>query len=385
MSKRKVTETSSTTDEVAKEALTEQGLDEKLVDRAKSIVIRSSDRVMQDENKQPFVVNQRSVAVTLNTGTSEPQWPIVQPADPVKIYPNKPKPQRTDGWQVAVILPDPQIGYRRLDTEELENFHDEKAIDVALHILAAVRKQETVDRVVNLGDFLDLPGQGKYAQEAGFALTTQLAVNYGHQFLARQRAICPEAKIDVIEGNHDKRLGDYVSRNAMSAFGLRRAGDPPEAWPALSIPNLLRVDDLDINWVEGYPAGGVWLNDHIRCIHGEKVRSSGSTASAVINDSRHSVIFGHVHRIETQHKTDRDRNGPYWKFASSPGCLCRTDGAVPSFHSSVDKVGGSIKNYENWQQGMMVVYYRQDSNEYSIEPIQIIDGKGIWRGKEYVA
>src|SRR5690606_21718345 len=146
------------------------------------------------------------------------------------------------------------IGYRRLVDDTLESFHDEDAIDVALQVLAAARKAHPIDRVVNLGDFLDLPAQGKYAQEAGFAGLTQAAINYGHQFLARQRAICPEAPISIIEGNHDKRLGAFVAAHAMAAFGLRKAGDPPTSRPTLSVPYLLRVDGLDVEGVEGYPA-----------------------------------------------------------------------------------------------------------------------------------
>ena len=371
-----------TQDEIRK-ALKKQGLDESHLGK---ITVTGTEKTVTDDAGNITTTDQviRKIVIHPDWDTG-PAWPVVQPASPVKITFNKPKPERTDGWKTSVILPDPQIGYRRCDDESLETFHDEQAIDVALQVLAAARKQHTIDRVVNLGDYLDLPAQGRYAQEPGFALTTQLAVNYGHQFLAKQRAICPEAKISIIEGNHDKRLGDYVKRNAMAAFGLRKAGDPPESWPTISIPYLLRVDELDVEWVEGYPAGGVWLNDHIQCIHGQKVRSSGSTASAVINESRHSVIFGHVHRIETQYRTDKGRHGAYRKFAATPGCLCRVDGAVPSFHSSLDRTGGSITNYENWQQGLMIVHHRDDDHRYSIEMVEINEGSAIWRGKEYRA
>jgi hypothetical protein len=41
-----------------------------------------------------------------------------------------------------------------------------------------------------------------------------------------------------------------------------------------------------------------------------------------------SVIFGHVHRIESKFKTRRHREGPKRSFAHTPGCLARIDGAV---------------------------------------------------------
>lgn len=363
--------------------LNERGMDESLVGAVEKVTLSEWQGLTKNEDGEAEVTDLSSTRIVLHPSwASGPAWPVVQKAKPTRIVPNKPKPVRTDGWHTAVILPDPQIGYRRVG-EELEPFHDESAIEVALDVLADVRKAYPVDRVVNLGDFLDLPAQSRWAQEPGYALTTQAAIDYGHQFLARQRATCPEATISVIEGNHDKRLGDYITKNAMAAFGLRRATDPPDSWPTLSLPYLLRVDDLGIEWVEGYPAGGVWLNDHIQCIHGQKVRSSGSTASAVINDSRHSVIFGHVHRIEVQYRTDKTREGGYRKFAATPGCLCRIDGAVPSFHSSIDKTGGSIKNYENWQQGLMIVHYSDET--YSIEMVEINNGRSVFRGKVYEA
>lgn len=367
-------------------ALNEHGLDESHLGAVEKVTLSEWQGMSKNADGEVEVTDLAGTKLVLHPDWAKgPAWPVVQPAAPVKITPNRPRPTRDDGWKTAVIFPDPQIGFRRLANETMESFHDEKAIDVALQVLAAARKAHPIDRVVNLGDFLDLPGQGKYAQEAGFALTTQAAIDYGHQFLARQRAICPEAKISIIEGNHDKRLGDYVARNAMAAFGLRKAGDPPASWPVMSLPYLLRIEDLDIEWIEGYPAGGLWLNDHIQCIHGQKVRSSGSTASAVINDSRHSVIFGHVHRIEVQHRTDKSRHAAYRKFAATPGCLCRTDGAVPSFHSSIDRTGGSITNYENWQQGLMIVHHREDDHRYSLEMVEIHDGTAIWRGQEYTA
>lgn len=379
--------------EVADQALREhvaqvlksQGLDEDHVGSVERVTLSDWQGMIKNAEGEVEVQDLSGTKLVLHPSwNAGPQWPVVQQAAPTKITPNKPRPQRTDGWKTAVILPDPQIGYREVN-DELDPFHDEAAIDVALQVLAAARKAHGVDMVVNLGDFLDLPAQGRYAQEPAFALTTQAAVDYGHEFLARQRAICPDARISVIEGNHDKRLGNYVAANAMAAFGLRKAGDPPSSWPTISVPYLLRVDELDVEWVEGYPASSVWLNDHIECIHGLKVRSSGSTASAVINDSRHSVIFGHVHRIEVQYKTDKTKDGGYRKFAATPGCLCRLDGAVPSFKSATNKEGTPITSYENWQQGLMVVNFRDDDHEYSVEMIEINKGKAVWRGQEYRA
>lgn len=312
------------------------------------------------------------------TWADGPEWPVVQPAAPTVIKPPAKRPKPT-GLPVAVVLPDPQIGYRRdVETGELDPFHDEAALTVALQITADAQPAQ----VVNLGDLLDLPEWGPYEQEPAFQQTTQPTIDRAHRFLAEQRAAAPDAKIVLLEGNHDRRLEKAIRRNAMSAFGLRRANEP-ESWPVLSVPNLLRLDDLDVTYVGGYPAGIHWVNDNLACIHGHKVRSSGSTAAAVIDDERVSMIFGHVHRIELQHRTRRTRYGAKQSFAASPGCLSRIDGAVPSVKSSTDPMGRPVLSWQNWQQGIAVVEYEPGDGRFWLELVPIIDGTARWRGKTY--
>jgi len=238
-------------------------------------------------------------------------------------------PKRTPallrGWKTAVILPDPQFGFRDVGDgdADLDPFHDDRAIDVALQVLAAVSSETRVDEIVNLGDFLDLPAHSRYDQHPNWQRTTQAAIDAGHRFLARQRATSPKSRIVVLEGNHDKRIQDKVLAFNAASFGLRRA-DVPDDWPQLSAPFLLRTEDLGVVWLDGYPAREYWLSDSIKCIHGTIVRSSGSTASAYSRSERTSTIFGHIHRVEVHHTTQQDRSGAVRLFAATPGCLlCR--------------------------------------------------------------
>lgn len=308
-----------------------------------------------------------------------PDWPVVQQAKPTKVTPAKTtKKSSPDGWETAIILPDVQVGFRQFP-EGLDPFHDEVAMQLALKIVRDLNP----DLIVNLGDFLDLPNFGTYEQEPAFANTTQETLDRGHMFLAEQRAAAPNAAIELIEGNHDRRLQKMILKNAMTAFGLRRAGDPPEAWPVMSVPYLLRLDDLDVKYVEGYPAGITWINENLACVHGSKVRSNGSTAAAVVDDERVSIIHGHIHRIEEQHKTRRTASGPKFSFAASPGCLCRIDGAVPSAKSSTDSTGRPVNAVENWQQGLAVVHYEPGNGRFSYQAVPIYDGWAMYNGKEY--
>lgn len=304
---------------------------------------------------------------------------IVKPARPPKKT-----PALLSGWKTAVILPDPQFGYRDVDGV-LDPFHDADAIDVATQILAAVAQDSRVDVVVNLGDFLDLPAQSKYEQHEQWQNTSQNAINAGHLWLAEQRATVPSSQIVVLEGNHDKRLTDSVTKFNMASAGLKRASAPPTAWPVLSAPFLLDVDALDIEWLDGYPARKFWLNDWIKCVHGSIVRSSASTASAYARSERTSTIFGHIHRLEIHHTTQQDRYGPIRNFAATPGCLCRVDGAVPSMKGAQSLSGIPLKSYEDWQQGMLVVRYKDDDPRYVLEAVHIQDGWAMYGGVEFNA
>lgn len=332
-----------------------------------------SDRLEQVTNRADSLV----ITPSWETG---PEWPVVQPAKPCAVKAPAAKAEPTDGWHTAVILPDPQIGYRRYEDGTLDPFHDEKAMAVALKLVKALKPQ----LVVNLGDFLDFAQFGTYEQEPAFALTTQAGIDRGHRFLAEQRAAAPHADIRLLEGNHDRRLLKSIIKNAMAAFGLRRA-NAPESWPVLSVPHLLRLDELGVEYVEGYPAGVTWINDNVACIHGHKVRSAGSTAMAVVDDERVSTIFGHVHRIELQHKTRRTKDGPRFSFAATPGCLCRLDGAVPSTKSSTDSAGRPVGSVENWQQGVAVVTFEPGNGRFAYEVAAIYDGELTFRGRRYEA
>lgn len=313
-----------------------------------------------------------------------PKWDTVGQAQPVVIAAPKPAKKVKTKHKVAIALPDPQIGYRWLFDRGWDPFHDEAAMDVAVQIISYLEETDRVDWVVNLGDFLDLAAQGKYEQEAGFAGTTQEALNRGHLFLQQQRAAAgPKADIVLVEGNHDRRMEKFILANSAAAWGLKRAN--MDELPVMSIPYLLRLDEIGVEYIDAYPAGAYWLTPKLRAIHGTKARSNGSTAAAYTNADPHiSTIFGHSHRLEIQSRTVFDRDGAIRTVAVSPGCLCRIDGAVPSVNGSTHVDGSPAKHYENWQQGIVVVTITENEEPF-FEMVQIKDGEAWFRGQRFKA
>ena len=331
----------------------------------------------KDDDGNAHTVDMHGIVLSPKWETG-PEWDFVRQAPPSIIRPVK-RNATAKKTRTTVILPDPQIGFRRLDSGEMIPMHDEDAMLLALQIARDAKP----DTIVNLGDFVDLPEwSSKFLVLPEFVLTTQPAIDRGHRFLAEQRAIAPEASIKLLAGNHDDRLGKAIAKNAMAALRLRRAESPNEM-PVLSMPYLLRLEELGVEYVSGYPAGRIQIasggtgQTPLYAIHGEKL-----DIAKVAKEERQSFIQGHIHRLAHHCMTYEYAGQPETVVALSPGCLCRVDGAVPSTRSSVDDRGMPLVRWEAWQQGLAVVEEDEDGF-YSIETVQIIGGKAFWRGKRY--
>lgn len=298
----------------------------------------------------------------------EPQWPLVTRVESKRL-PRRESEPRTSSRR-AVILSDLQIPYQ-----------DEKAVEVALKILRDAKP----DKVILLGDMLDLAPYGKFINEPEWASGVQDAIIRAHQLLVTLRQMCPTAEIAVLEGNHDARLPKDMKVNSAKSLRLKRA-DQLDGWPVMSVPYLTAMDSLDVQYLAGYPANRYWINDNLQVRHGQRVTSAGSTAKLVSDDERVSTIFGHVHRIESHMKTVQTRSGGKTSGAYSIGCLCRIDGSVPSTKSGYDLDGTPIENYENWQSGFAVVDYEDGDSPFHVQTIYINsfnNHRAIWNGRLY--
>lgn len=312
---------------------------------------------------------------------SGPEWQVVQRGPEIRLPKPTAKAAPAEGFKTCVVIPDIQFGFFRNRDGELEPTHDEDAIKVALLVIEHLKPE----LIVCVGDNLDLPEMGKYVTYPSYALTTQATIDRATVFCGEMRAAAPHARIVWLAGNHEERMPKYIVQNAAAAYGLRR-GSAPESWPVLSVPFLCRMDEFGVEYKPGYPASDIWVNKKLRIIHGDRVKSSGSTAHVYLNAEKSSVIYGHIHRIETAYKTREDFEGPRTIMAASPGCLCRIDGAIPSTKGGVDLDGRPIERHENWQNGLGVVMYEDDGDHrFSYECMPIYSGWGMLRGKQFSA
>jgi hypothetical protein len=331
----------------------------------------------KDKEGEAHTIDMVGIALTPNWAEG-PSWPVVQPGPRVAVRaPKAWKPADRDHL-VCVELPDIQAGFWRGRDGQLHPTHDDRAIDVVLEVIRLTKP----DVVVVGGDGVDLPELGKYRLTPAFQRTTQATVDWLTVFAARLRgAAGPECEIVWVPGNHEERMPNYILDNAAAAFGLRRGGHP-ESWPVLTVPFLCGFDEQGIRWVPGWPANEYWINDRLRVVHGNRVRSGGSTAHTYLAEERVSTIFNHVHRREWAERTRHTRYGPRTILAMSAGCLCRIDGSVPSTKGGKNEDGEPIPATEDWQQGVVVVTYTPGDSPFGAELVPIHDGVGWFRGRE---
>lgn len=375
-----------------------------LTEGIKDVEFGAHQMLYKDNDGEGHIEDLQRFGIKFSPSWEEgPRWPLIHPAPGPKVVVPRVPTKSTDGWAKAIAYPDIQFGYYRGSDGELHPFQDEAALDVALQIT----KFEKPDTVVMHGDNLDFADLStKFIRNPRFQGVTQPSVDRSAYWLDQvDRAAGPQLELKYwLEGNHEKRLPDYMINYASAAWGLART-KVPERWdphvpiteaidnlsqnrPALTVSELCGLDARGWQYVAGYPAGEVWLNEHLRIIHG--YLTSKQAMDQYLAEGKATTLYGHVHRREYKEVTRRGRNGPRTIGAGSAGSLCRIDGAVPSVKSGVDEYGDPVETVENWQQGLWVIEYQPGGEElvscYDV-PIYKTGDKtwARWKGRDYVA
>lgn len=368
--------------------LRDNGIDTEDISSVSAVKINEWQGMVKGEDGEPRVIDMKAASLVLHPSwETGPKWPVVQTAKPVTVrVPKRRGPLLVGTWKTLAFLPDEQIGFRRLPSGELDPFHDPNAIDIALQAVEAERP----DIIVHAGDLNDFAQFGRHRQEPGFAMTVQPAIQYAYEYLARLSEITRDHR--VISGNHDIRLQNYIIDNAIFAFGLKRASSGvPDKWPVMSIQNLLRFEELGIEYVGSYPSGATYINDNLAAIHGARIGNKMRTAAQiVVEDERVSILHGHTHKRALAAKTRNTRGSGKQSLAYSPGCLCRIDGSVPSTKGQIDANGVPVRSWEDWQQGLAIIRYEEGDGRFALEEIPIFEQKdgtswAMHRGQEFVS
>lgn len=176
----------------------------------------------------------------------------------------------------TLIIPDVQYPY-----------HDQVVLDKILHIVS----DRQPDQIVQIGDGIDFPTVSQWSKgTAGeYADTLQEHISgYREDVLVPLRDAAPNARVLWLEGNHDRRLEDFV----------RKYAAPLTALDALSFDNLFVLKPLEVEYVKG----PVRIATNTLAVHGHE--SGGYCASQSAWDvkfskrygSDKSFVFGHTHQ-----------------------------------------------------------------------------------------
>lgn len=295
---------------------------------------------------------------------------VVDQWTPMDLAPVEPRPN-TD-VETMLVVPDTQVGYRwSWDYKTLTPIHDRRAMDLALQMAARLKRAGTLVRVLLLGDMLDLaPWSLKFPRPAELRQTTTPSIRaYGMWQRQLRTEVGPSVVIDLDEGNHEHRITKALVEQ-MPELATLRGLDSDE--PIVSLPRLLGCPEAGVNYIGPYGKGH-WvpgLEDALFVQHGVKVRTGpGATSAAVLRAQRYSSIFGHVHRVEQVHDTIQTPAGPVMIAAGTPGCMCRTDGAVPGHPGT-----------PNWQQGIGIVHIDRRAGHTTMQMLPIRDGRLCYEG-----
>lgn len=289
-----------------------------------------------------------------------PIAPVLTPIYPTITYQTPPLPNGT-GLQRALIIPDPQFGFRkRLRDAKLTPIHERKVLDIALQI-AAVAKP---DRIMWPGDNLDMTDwTGKFTRAPEFFWTTRPALLEWHWWLTQFRAMDPERTVEVFDGNHEDRMRTAMQDHLPAACGLSSDDYEFTDSQVLELFHLAGLDALGVRFIGDYPNGRVWLNERVNVTHGENSKLS-------VGD--YVTIEGHYHRRETLSRTRWNAKGYTVAQSVCFGCACRLD-ATPGRNDHPD-----------WQNGIGFVDYDPNGTAYQITPIPIDNGRAIWNGQLFV-
>lgn len=295
-----------------------------------------------------------------------PVTPLIQVAPSFNFKPPDPPDENiTDKVNRALITGDWQLGFKRNPNGSfMTPFHDRRVLDLVLQVAAILQPE----RVVLLGDMIDLPEwSSRFRKDPGFYWTTQPTLFEAHYWLLQLRSILPDSDIVYLEGNHEQRLPHAVIDYLPAAYMLKPID---MTFSPLTLPHLLGLDGLGIEYLDGYPNNDLMLCPTLRVAHGNVTRSNpGDTAKIIAGRSIVSNIYGHGHKLELVGSVQSGGLGDIEVEAASPGCGCRVDYTVPGH------------NYNQvWRQGLMIAEYTSEG-DHSIIPYPIREGSMVYGGE----
>jgi hypothetical protein len=273
-------------------------------------------------------------------------------AQPFAVPIPRAAPTKSDnGYRYAVWWSDTHMGYE-----------DSRALDVVFGVIKDVRPS----LLIHGGDLCDAYHISKFDKNPERIHNLQDEIDRARVHLHQAAQLAPSARRVLLEGNHEDRLRRLIWTLPGTASELSRL----RAFKAaMTWPNLLGLEEIGWDFVPANRQPLVGVIPKLALKHGEVVRKdSAMTARAEYGKYTMSGISGHTHRLGKYYHRDL-RDSHVW---IEGGCTCRI-------------IDVEYATHPDWQQGCVVVTYKDDGSWFNAQEVYIESGRAMWGAREFAA
>jgi len=286
-------------------------------------------------------------------------------------------PARAEGWKPPKKLP----SLPKREGELVAFFGDQHCPhhDVDLHAAACQwLRVNKPNRGILIGDMLDFDSISRHRYNPEWSRSMQECIDTAYGVLKDYKEASPATQWQLLSGNHEARLRNAVIDSLLNMYGLRRAkvDDEQIGESVLSISHLLRLDELEIEWVNpngDYEHAQIRVGENLAARHGWiATQKSGTTALKTLEHLGHSVVVGHSHRMSEVFLTKHDIDG---NTETLTGVECGTMAKI--------KQGLGYSVAPDWQAGFATATLFDDG-KFNIDLAKFINGNLMWRDQRIV-
>jgi hypothetical protein len=181
--------------------------------------------------------------------------------------------------------------------------------------------------IILLGDHLDCGGFLAEHHTWGYVAETDYTFEDDcqatNQFLDALQSAAPQATIEYLEGNHERRIEKWIVTDVLKK-GKGSSSSVKTLNALFSTETVLQLDKRKIpiykqgQWYDGCHVPGTILRDNCYFTHGQF--TSKAAAAAHLAKYNSNIWFGHTHRMDMATKRTV-ASGPIGAW--NPGCLCQ--------------------------------------------------------------
>lgn len=202
-------------------------------------------------------------------------------------------------------------------------FVDQSAASAMLADIAMLKPSS----IILLGDHLDCGGFLAEHHTWGYVAETDYTFEDDcqatNQFLDALQSAAPQATIEYLEGNHERRIEKWIVTDVLKK-GKGSSSSVKTLNALFSTETVLQLDKRKIPiykqgaWYDGCHVPGTILRDNCYFTHGQF--TSKAAAAAHLAKYNSNIWFGHTHRMDMATKRTV-ASGPIGAW--NPGCLCQ--------------------------------------------------------------